>query len=101
MIVPLPGRIVDFRMRAIESGTTSSATFNTVQLVKLPVGVATATVLATLRTNRGSSTAASSTVLAGATQLVNPGDLLLILLKTKLNTASQIYANAVLNKELT
>src|SRR6516162_9531665 len=92
-IMPDSGRIVGFSMKALEVGTTSSATFNTVGLYRALKGSVTLTQIAKLSTNRGLNGAETSVQLTGATQLVSPGDLLAIRRLTKLNTGSQLFVS--------
>jgi len=97
-IVSSPGKITGFRLRAIEAGTTSSTTFNTIALFRALAGSITYTNIGTLRSNRGQNAGSSSMVFSGATALVYAGDVLVIRRLTKLNTASQLIASAEINK---
>jgi hypothetical protein len=95
------GTIKAFRMRALDTGTTSSATFNTVGLYKLPYNSVTFQTLTLLRTNRGSNGAAAAMApLSAASAAVVPGDMLVIRRVTKLNTASQIIVTATVDKNV-
>lgn len=100
-IMPDRGRINGFRMQAIEAGTTSSVTFNTVGLFRARAGSITYTSIATIRTNRGANAARVATGFSGATALVQPGDILVIRRLTKLNTASQLFVGCDVNREVT
>lgn len=99
-IVSADGRIVGFRMRAIDVGTTSSATFNTIALFRARAGSITYTNIGTLRTNRGANAAGAAMGFSGATALVYAGDCLAIRRLTKLNTASQLSASVEVNREV-
>lgn len=97
-IVPDAGYIASFQMKAIDTGTTSSATFNTVALFRTPRGSITPTNIAICRTNRGSNGASTSATITGATLLVNPGDMLSIRRLTKLNGLSQLFCTVTVDK---
>ena len=93
-IMPGAGVIGGLRMQCIDTGTTSSTTYNTVALYKASAGSITYTAIGTLRCARGSNGARNSMGFSGATALVSPGDVLVIRRLTKLNTASQIFVSA-------
>lgn len=99
-IVPASGRIAGFRMQCVDTGTTSSSTYNTVALYKATPGSITYTAIGTLRCNRGSNGASKAMGFSGATALCDPGTVLVIRRLTKLNTASQIFVSAEVNKEV-
>lgn len=95
------GRIMSVQLKALDTGTTSSATFNTIGLYVARAGSATLTQLGVVRTNRGANGAnASLAPLSGASALVNVGDLLAVRRLTKLNGGSQLFVDVVVDKEV-